>query len=84
MKLSFSKIVFFSTLLFSTAFAGGIEEDNGPEEVSVGSNNDTNWNEENFPELIEEYVNLAHGSECFVVYSGGYVNDPDRVTWPCK
>ena len=35
MKLSLSKIIFFLTLLCSVAFAGGIEDDSGPEEVSA-------------------------------------------------
>ena len=33
MNLSFGKIIFFLTLLCTVAFAGGIEEDSGPEEV---------------------------------------------------
>ena len=34
MQLSFSKIIFFLTLLCSVAFAGGIEEDSSPDEIS--------------------------------------------------
>ena len=52
MKLSLSKIIFFLTLLCSVAFAGGIEDDSGPEEVSAESTSDTKWQEENFPELL--------------------------------
>ena len=34
MNFSTSKIIFFLTILCSVSFAGGIEEDSGPEEVS--------------------------------------------------
>ena len=39
MKLSFGKIFFIIGLLCSVAFAGGIEDDSGPEEVSVEATN---------------------------------------------
>ena len=84
MKLSLSKIIFFLTLLCSVAFAGGIEDDSGPEEVSAELTSDTKWQEENFPELLAEYVDLAYNSDCKVKYSAGYVNDPDYVAWSCK
>ncbi len=79
MKYSFSKIIFFLTLFYSIAFAGGIEEDSGPEEVSAEATNDTQWHEENFPELLDEYTDLAHNTECRVTYSAGYVNDPNTT-----
>ena len=84
MKLSFGKIFFIIGLLCSVAFAGGIKDDSGPEEVSAESTNDTQWQEENFPELLDEYTDLAHNSDCKVKYSAGYVNDPDHVAWSCK
>ena len=84
MKLSQSKIIFYLTLLCSVNFAGGIEDDSGPEEVSAESTSDTKWQEENFPELLDEYTDLAHNSDCKVKYSAGYVNDPDHVAWACK
>ena len=34
MNFSTSKIIFFLTIFCSVSFAGGIEEDSGPEEVS--------------------------------------------------
>jgi len=81
MKLSFSKIIFFLGLFCSVAFAGGIEDDSGPEEVSEELTNDTTWKEENFPKLLKEYSDLAHNLDCKVKYSGGYVNDPEFVVW---
>ena len=81
MKLSLSKIIFFLTLLCSVAFAGGIDDDSGPEELSAESTNDTEWYEENFPTLITEYADLANSSDCYVKYSKGYVNDPQYVRW---
>ena len=84
MNLSFGKIIFFLTLLCTVAFAGGIDEDSGPEEISNELTDKTQWNEENFPELINDYAELAHSSDCAVKYSGGYVNDPDFVAWSCK
>jgi len=79
MKLSFGKIFFIIGLLYSVAFAGGIEDDSGPEEVSAESTNDTQWQEENFPTLLQEYTDLAHNTDCRVTYSTGYVNDPDAT-----
>lgn len=76
MKHSYSKI-FIILLLCSVAFAGGIEDDTGPEEVSEKLSNDTQWHEENFPLLLEEYTDLAHNTDCRVKYSDGYVNDPN-------
>ena len=84
MNFPFSKIIFFLTLFCSFAFAGGIEVDSGPEEISNELTNKTQWKEENFPKLINDYVDLAHNKDCAVKYSGGYVNDPDHVAWSCK
>lgn len=84
MNFSIGKIIFFLTLLCTVAFAGGIEEDSGPEEISDELINKTQWNEENFPKLIDDYAELAHSPDCAVKYSGGYVNDPDFVTWSCN
>ena len=79
MKLSLSKIIFFLTFLCSFAFAGGIEDDSGPEEVSAESTSDTKWQEENFPTLLQEYMDLADNTDCRVTYSTGYVNDPNAT-----
>jgi len=84
MNFSIGKIIFFLTLLCTVAFAGGIEEDSGPEEINNEMTDKTQWNNENFPELINDYAELAHSSDCAVKYSGGYVNDPDLVAWSCN
>jgi hypothetical protein len=85
MNLSFGKIIFFLTLLCTVAFAGGIEEDSGPEEVmeqqiSDVKNSDT---ELTTREDIVEYQDIS-SSDCMVKYALGYVNDPDFVAWSCK
>ena len=59
MKNSYSKI-FIILLLCSVAFAGGIEDDTGPEEVSEKLSNDTQWHEENFPLLLEKIIEVAN------------------------
>ena len=85
MKLSFGKIIFFLTLLCTVAFAGGIEEDSGPEEVMEQQTSDvTNSDTElTTREDIVEYQDLS-GPDCKVRYALGYVNDPDFVSWSCK
>ena len=85
MNLSYGKIIFFLTLLCTVAFAGGIEEDSGPEEVTEQQtldviNSDT---ELTTREDIVEYQDIS-GSDCMVKYALGYVNDPDFVAWSCK
>ena len=84
MNFSIGKIIFFLTLLCTVAFAGGIEEDSGPEEINNEMTDKTQWNNENFPKLINDYAELAHSSDCAVKYSGGYVNDQDFVAWSCN
>ena len=83
MKLSLSKIIFFLTLLCSVAFAGGIEDDSGPEEVSAESIDGTKWNEENFPKLLEVYQTISETKNinCYVTWGKDkYVNDPNLTS----
>ena len=85
MKLTFSKIILSLALLCSIAFAGGIEEDSGPDQVSEQdkkkmTNSDTDLTTR---EDINEYQALSV-VDCKVTYSAGYVNDPDYVAWVCK
>ena len=85
MNLSFGKIIFFLTLLCSVAFAGGIEEDSGPEEVMEQQSLDMKSSDTELTtrEDIVEYQDLS-GPDCKVRYALGYVNDPDFVAWSCK
>ena len=53
MNFSIGKIIFFLTLLCTVAFAGGIEEDSGPEEINNEMTDKTQWKDENFPKLID-------------------------------
>ena len=85
MTLSLSKIIFFLTLLCSVAFAGGIEEDSGPDELS-----ETTTLEQEDPtvnlttrEDIDEYQELSEAKDqsCIVIFgSEKYVNDPETTT----
>jgi hypothetical protein len=85
MNLSFGKIIFFLTLLCTVAFAGGIEEDSGPEEVMEQQTSDVKNSDTELTtrEDIVEYQDIS-GSDCMVKYASGYVNDPDFVAWSCK
>ena len=85
MNLSFGKIIFFLTLLCSVAFAGGIEEDSGPEEVMEQQSLDMKSSDTELTtrEDIVEYQDIS-SSDCMVKYALGYVNDPDFVAWSCK
>jgi len=85
MNLSFGKIIFFLTLLCTVAFAGGIEEDSGPEEVMEQQTSDVKNSDTELKtrEDIVEYQDIS-GSDCMVKYALGYVNDPDFVAWSCK
>ena len=85
MNFSICKIIFFLTLLCSVAFAGGIEEDSGPEEVMEQQALDMKSSDTELTtrEDIVEYQDIS-GSDCMVKYALGYVNDPDFVAWSCK
>ena len=85
MNLSFGKIIFFLTLLYTVAFAGGIEEDSGPEEVMEQQTLDVKNSDTELTtrEDIVEYQDIS-SSDCMVKYALGYVNDPDFVAWSCK
>jgi hypothetical protein len=85
MNLSFGKIIFFLTLLCTVAFAGGIEEDSGPEEVMEQQTSDVKNSDTELTtrEDIVEYQDIS-SSDCMVKYALGYVNDPDFVAWSCK
>jgi len=85
MNLSFGKIIFFLTLLCSVAFAGGIEEDSGPEEVMEQQSLDMKSSDTELTtrEDIVEYQDIS-SSDCMVKYALGYVNDPDFVAWSCN
>ena len=82
MKFSFSKIIFFLTLLCSFAFAGGIEEDSGPEEISETQELEVTNSETNLTtrEDISEFQDLSEnpGGNCIVNWGNNeYVNDPN-------
>ena len=85
MNFSISKIIFFLTLLCTVAFAGGIEEDSGPEEVMEQQTSDVKNSDTELTtrEDIVEYQDIS-SSDCMVKYALGYVNDPDFVAWSCK
>ena len=85
MKLTFSKIIFFLTLLCSVAFAGGIEEDSGPEEIS--DEQSLEMSEETSilttREDINEYQDLSEtkNPNCYITWGEGmYVNDPNLTS----
>ena len=82
MKLSFSKIIFFLTILCSVAFAGGIEEDSGPEEISETQELEVTNSETNLTtrEDIAEFQDLSENpsGNCIVAWGENkYVNDPN-------
>ena len=85
MKPSFGKIIFFLTLLCSFAFAGGIEEDSGPEEISEQqalemATGDTNLTTR---EDIIEYQDLSEVKDpnCYVTYgTDKFVNNPSSTS----
>jgi hypothetical protein len=82
MKFSFSKIIFFLTLLCSFAFAGGIEQDSGPEEISETQELEVTNLETNLTtrEDISEFQDLSEnpGGNCIVNWGNNeYVNDPN-------
>ena len=85
MKPSFSKIIFFLTLLCSVAFAGGIEEESGPDELSetIASEQADSTDNLTTREDINEYQELSEAPDqsCIVIYgSEKYVNDPEKTT----
>ena len=85
MNLSFGKIIFFLTLLCTVAFAGGIEEDSGPEEVSEEqvsqmTNTESTSTSLTTREDIAEFQELSEdaGGNCIVTWAENkYVNDPN-------
>ena len=82
MHLSLSKIIFFVILLCSVAFAGGVEDDSGPEEISESSTADVTESTVKLTtrEDINEYQELSDVTEqsCIVIFgSEKYVNDPE-------
>jgi hypothetical protein len=85
MQLSFSKIIFFLTLLCSVAFAGGIEEDSSPDEISETTTSEQVDSTVNLTtrEDINEYQVLSEASDqsCIVIFgSEKYVNDPEMTS----
>ena len=75
MNFSTSKIIFFLTILSSVSFAGGIEEDSGPEvseeQVSEMTNTESTSTSLTTKEDIVE-------RNCIVTYGDNkYVNDPN-------
>jgi hypothetical protein len=85
MKISFSKIIFFLTLLCSVAYAGGIEEDSGPDELSetITSKQEDSTVNLTTREDIDEYQELSEAKDqsCIVIFgSGKYVNDPETTS----
>ena len=76
MNLSFGKIIFFLTLLCSVAFAGGIEEDSGPEEVSEEQVSEMTNTESTSTSLTTKEDIVERN--CIVTYGDNkYVNDPN-------
>ena len=85
MQLSFSKIIFFLTLLCSVAFAGGIEEDSSPDEISETTTSEQLDSTVNLTtrEDINEYQELSEAPDqsCIVIFgSEKYVNDPEMTS----
>lgn len=85
MQLSFSKIIFFLTLLCSVAFAGGIEEDSSPDEIPETTTSDQVDSTVNLTtrEDINEYQELSEAPDqsCIVIFgSEKYVNDPEMTS----
>ena len=85
MNFSISKIIFFLTILCSVSFAGGIEEDSGPEEVSEEqvsqmTNTESASTSLTTREDIAEFQELSEdaGGNCIVTWAENkYVNDPN-------
>ena len=85
MNFSISKIMFFLTILCSVSFAGGIEEDSGPEEVSEEqvsqmTNTESTSTSLTTREDIAEFQELSEdsGGNCIVTWADNkYVNDPN-------
>ena len=88
MNFSTSKIIFFLTILCSVSFAGGIEEDSGPEEVSEEqvsqmTNTESTSTSLTTREDITEFQELSEdaGGNCIVTYGDTkYVNDPNYTS----
>ena len=85
MQLSFSKIIFFLTLLCSVAFAGGIEEESSPDEISETTTSEQVDSTANLTtrEDINEYQELSEAPDqsCIVIFgSEKYVNDPEMTS----
>ena len=85
MQLSFSKIIFFLTLLCSVAFAGGIEEDSSQDEISETTTSEQVDSTVNITtrEDINEYQELSEAPDqsCIVIFgSEKYVNDPEMTS----
>ena len=85
MHLSFSKIIFFLTLLCSVAFAGGIEEDSSPDEIIETTTSEQLDSTVNLTtrEDINEYQELSEAPDqsCIVIFgSEKYVNDPEMTS----
>ena len=87
MKIIFSKIMLSLVLLCSIAFAGGTEEDSGPEEINEQiteeeTKDSPKEHADKFEVKLKEYQGLS--GDCYVIYfndrKSGYVNDPDYVT----
>lgn len=85
MKISITKIIIFTTFVCTIAFAGGIEEDSGPEVISEEKTMETKDYDADLTtrEDIIEYQDISDVN-CKVQYALGYVNDPDFVAWSCK
>ena len=85
MNFSTSKIIFFLLILCSVSFAGGIEEDSGPEEVSEEqvsqmTNTESASTSLTTREDIAEFQELSEdaGGNCIVTWAENkYVNDPN-------
>ena len=85
MQPPFSKIIFFLTLLCSVAFAGGIEEDSSPDEISETTTSEQVDSTANLTtrEDIGEYQELSEAPDqsCIVIFgSEKYVNDPEMTS----
>ena len=75
MNFSTSKIIFFLTILCSVSFAGGIEEDSGPEVSEEQVSEMTNT--ESTSTSLTTKEDIVEGN-CFVTYGDNkYVNDPN-------
>ena len=75
MNFSTSKIIFFLTILSSVSFAGGIEEDSGPEVSEEQVSEMTNT--ESTSTSLTTREDIVEGN-CFVTYGDNkYVNDPN-------